>query len=296
MRILIVENEIYLAQSIASKLADLGFECEIVSLVTEALKDEVYDVVLLSTNLSGQDFYPIIEKYRNTIVILMIAYVSDDTVSKPLKAGAKDYILKPFMIDELVRKIEHFQAFQKLKKEADFYRNYLTFALPNVPSKERLTPPFVLWSNTQKCADSYVMRYIRELSVVPNLIVLNEVGSSWREWLKKGLHKREMSYIIGSESLKKSERGELFEIVAGHLAILSFVSNEEPPYPNIIDIRGIPQEIDLGEEILSLDDYVKSVIVRFEHKYPDTEISKRLGMSRKSLWEKRKRYGISKKK
>ena len=125
MRILIVENEIYLAQSIASKLADLGFECEIVSLVTEALKDEVYDVVLLSTNLSGQDFYPIIEKYRNTIVILMIAYVSDDTVSKPLKAGAKDYILQPFMIDELVRKSEQFQAFQKLKKEADFYRNSL---------------------------------------------------------------------------------------------------------------------------------------------------------------------------
>ncbi|MEA1917106.1 MAG: helix-turn-helix domain-containing protein, partial [Campylobacterota bacterium] len=31
-------------------------------------------------------------------------------------------------------------------------------------------------------------------------------------------------------------------------------------------------------------------------KFPDTELSKKLGISRKSLWEKRKKYGISKQK
>ena len=101
MNVLIVENEIYLAQSIASKLSDLNHNCDISSSTKEALKGIPYDVILLSTNINGHDIYPVIEAYKDAVVILMVSYVSNDTVSKPLAAGAKDYILKPFMIEEL---------------------------------------------------------------------------------------------------------------------------------------------------------------------------------------------------
>ena len=40
MRVLIIENEIYLAQSIASKLENLGYECEIARSAAEAMKSE----------------------------------------------------------------------------------------------------------------------------------------------------------------------------------------------------------------------------------------------------------------
>ena len=63
MKILIVENEIYLAGSVASKLSSLGHECEIAKSAKEAMRDENFDVVLLSTTLPGQDFYPVIERY-----------------------------------------------------------------------------------------------------------------------------------------------------------------------------------------------------------------------------------------
>ena len=109
MKILIVENEIYLAGSMASKLADFGYDCEIAKSVKEALKFENFDVVLLSTTLPGQDFYPVIEKFKSSIIILLIAYINSDTVLKPIQAGAVDYIQKPFMIEELVRKIKHFE-------------------------------------------------------------------------------------------------------------------------------------------------------------------------------------------
>ncbi len=46
MKILIVENEIYLAQSIASKLMEIGHMCEIATSIKDALKDEKYDAVL----------------------------------------------------------------------------------------------------------------------------------------------------------------------------------------------------------------------------------------------------------
>ena len=38
MKILIVENEIYLAGSMASKLADFGYDCEI----AKSVKEDVY--------------------------------------------------------------------------------------------------------------------------------------------------------------------------------------------------------------------------------------------------------------
>jgi DNA-binding response OmpR family regulator len=99
MKILIVENEIYLAQSIASKLAEIGHTCDMATTVKEALnKSDHYDAVLLSTNISGQNFYPVIERYKSSIIILMVSYISNDTVSNPLKSGANDYILKPFMM------------------------------------------------------------------------------------------------------------------------------------------------------------------------------------------------------
>ena len=47
---------------------------------------------------------------------------------------------------------------------------------------------------------------------------------------------------------------------------------------------------------MTIDDYIKHIIVNYQDKYPDTELSKKLGISRKSLWEKRKKYDVAKKK
>ncbi len=54
--------------------------------------------------------------------------------------------------------------------------------------------------------------------------------------------------------------------------------------------------LEIGSEILSIKEYERIVITKFEGRYPDVELAKKLGMSRKSLWEKRKKYGISRKK
>ena len=40
------------------------------------------------------------------------------------------------------------------------------------------------------------------------------------------------------------------------------------------------------DSILTINNYVKLMVTNFQDKYPDTELSKRLGISRKSLWEK----------
>jgi biotin operon repressor len=52
----------------------------------------------------------------------------------------------------------------------------------------------------------------------------------------------------------------------------------------------------MSNNIMTINDYVKMMVLSYQSKYPDTELSKKLGISRKSLWEKRKKLGIEKKK
>jgi len=43
---------------------------------------------------------------------------------------------------------------------------------------------------------------------------------------------------------------------------------------------------------LSIDQYVKDFIIRYENIYKEKEIARMLGISRKSLWERRKKWGL----
>ena len=81
MKIIIVENELYLAQSIASKLNENGYETEIFSTIKEAMNSQG-DVYLLSTNLPGQNTIPLIKQFQDKIIILMVNYINNDTVGE----------------------------------------------------------------------------------------------------------------------------------------------------------------------------------------------------------------------
>ena len=48
------------------------------------------------------------------------------------------------------------------------------------------------------------------------------------------------------------------------------------------------------DEILTIEDYTKFVIDNFQYELTDIELSKKLGISRKTLWKRRKKYGLVK--
>jgi len=62
MNILIVDEEVYLAQKVAIKLQEEGHSCTHVSNIKEVNFDLQYDTVLLSTNISSADVEKIIKK------------------------------------------------------------------------------------------------------------------------------------------------------------------------------------------------------------------------------------------
>ena len=296
MKILIVENEIYLAQSIASKLNEIGYTCEIAASIKDAIRDEKYDAVLLSTNISGQNFYPVIEKHKTSIIILMISYISNDTVSNPIKAGANDYIQKPFMIEELIRKLQHLRYFNALKKENTTYKEYVnnlfdSSDLEPISTKTRL--PLLLKTNFQKHADAIVFYYSVDKKEPFSFISLSCENAI--EKIAKTAP-NELLYIVDFQNIKKSEKTKVLNLIEDKKVIISTTdANEEQELINEIEVSTENKVFDRGD-ILSIDDYVKYIITNFQGKFPDTELSKKLGISRKSLWEKRKKYGITKKK
>jgi len=295
LKILIIENEVYLAQSIATKLGELGHSCEMCTSTKDAIREHNYDVVLLSTNINGQDFTPVIETFKNSIVILMVSYISNDTVSKPLSAGAKDYILKPFMIEELVRKIDHYQDYEKLKRRNEAYEKYLEYNFSSIDHKqsvENLELPFFISSNFQKYSDAFAYEYANTQDLPIHFISLDDSKA-----LSEIAHlpQNSVAYIINYQALRKADRETFCDLIKGKKVIVSSCEKIEDVAFPIIEIESEKNIFDKGE-ILPIEDYVKFIVLNYQDKYPDTELSKKLGISRKSLWEKRKKYDIIKKK
>ena len=294
MKIVIVENELYLAQSMASKLSQYNYETEIFSSVNDAM-NSTGDIYLLSTTIPGQDPLKLIEKFKEKIIILMVNYINNDTVVKPLEMGAKDYIVKPFIIEELVRKIEHYYEYKRLKRKNQFYEDLLDSMFSEIDVKvdvENINLPVTIYTNHQRVADKVAIEIAKKYKKILRFIDLQKSG--WKSKVNS-LEPRHIAYISRVDKLKKDDREKLFEMLEDKRFIISSLdSSIETPYEKII--LNSNNKLYDQDNILTINEYVQYIIKKFQYQYPDTELSKKLGISRKSLWEKRRKFELFKKK
>ncbi|MGM0533553.1 MAG: hypothetical protein ACQERK_03545 [Campylobacterota bacterium] len=288
MKITIIDNEVYLAQSISAKLADFGHEAEVAGSFSEV--DQSSDVILLSTNVSG-NINAFLESFSDKIIILMVTYVSDDTVTKPIAAGATDYIIKPFMIEELVRKIDHYKNVRDIKNCNAYFKAYLDKRFENceVDADSKLTFPLVL-VGSQKQADAYVYSYVNKTKNKVTFVSLEDENAVWT--IKNS--EDGIVYATHLQKLKKSDVDNILKLAKDKNLILSSNVELDCDLPTLKLSSG-GDNFD-SDEILTLDDYVKYILTTYQDRFPDTELSKKLGISRKSLWERRKKYDIYKQK
>ena len=287
MKILIIESESYLAQSIANKLGALGHECtNAASLAAAAGLTEEFEAVLLSTSWSGASFYPLIEKFRRSIIILMVAYVDSETVLNPVKAGATDYIQKPFMIEELIKKIEHYAQFRSLKSQNEAYEALLREASLSceIPHTRLAQIKFPLLLRGDAAARAATVFKIA-LALKSRLKILSAQSPEPLERGAKIFYAPDFDSLSGAQKEKFLSKTKSMRIIAGSIGAQ----------------KGFNDEITLDNskersEILSIEEYVKLTIVAHQDEYFDSDLAAALGISRKSLWEKRKKYGIARKK
>ncbi|MBY0540068.1 MAG: DNA-binding response regulator [Campylobacterales bacterium] len=296
MNILIIENEIYLAQKVVSRLLDDGHSCDYIESpnIDNLTKD--YDTILLSTSLPSALCKNIIKKYsENSIILLLVSYISDETVTNPIKDGAKDYIMKPFIMDELIRKIYHYKDCRSLKRELQTLREYFEFTMTDIDTTDTLLPPSfptLIESNSQKCADKLVFELSRKMDLPINFVSLT--SSSWQKQIN-AIQGKSIIYLTDFHTLKKNVKENVIKFIEDKNCVVSTLETEiDFPYRKI-EFNNDNQLIG-NSNIMTINDYVKMMVVSYQNKYPDTELSKKLGISRKSLWEKRKKLDIEKKK
>ena len=126
------------------------------------------------------------------------------------------------------------------------------------------------------------------------LVFISLEEEDWPEKIAS-LGQNNMGYIIHLEKLKKSDRETVYAQLEGKRFLLTCTSETiESPFETITVNSG--SKLYDQNDVLTIDEYVQYIVKNFQYKFPDTELSKKLGISRKSLWEKRKKYDLFKKK
>ena len=112
MRILVVEDNAKLAGHLHRGLVESGYVVDIAADGIDgrhlALEGD-YDIVLLDVMLPGVDGFSLLEALRrskDTPVIMLTAADSVDDRVRGLRAGADDYLVKPFVFSELLARIQ----------------------------------------------------------------------------------------------------------------------------------------------------------------------------------------------
>ncbi|QNK64327.1 response regulator transcription factor [Pedobacter sp. PAMC26386] len=112
MKILIIEDETELANSITTYLSGENYVCELAQDFGQAI-DKInlyqYDCILLDLMLPGGDGMQILEELKSQNkqdgVIIISAKNSLDDKIKGLQIGADDYLAKPFHLSELSARV-----------------------------------------------------------------------------------------------------------------------------------------------------------------------------------------------
>ncbi len=122
-RILIVEDEEAIANLIKLQLTKAGYLCDVAyDGVTGAdrLEANHYDLCLFDIMLPGVDGYELLDyaKSMEMPVIFLTAKGETSDKVRGLRAGAEDYVTKPFEIAELLARVENvLRRYQKAQRE-----------------------------------------------------------------------------------------------------------------------------------------------------------------------------------
>ncbi len=111
-KILVVEDEAVVRESVKDWLVEDGYDVECVESGEEALekiKEGEFGVIVLDLRLPGIDGLQVFEHAKElkaeTKGIIITAYPSKETQEKARRLGLLDYLAKPFKVDDLEKTI-----------------------------------------------------------------------------------------------------------------------------------------------------------------------------------------------
>lgn len=182
-RLLIVEDEETLCESLKRVLVKDGYEVDTVGSAEAALlkiEDTVYDLVISDIILPGIDGIELLrrirEKLQDQIVIIVTAYASIETAVGALRAGAYDYVIKPIIHEEIKRVVRNALRERSLKAENVILRKQIEqrYDFENIVGQGQGILSLI--AEVKKIADSR-----------SNVLLLGETGTG-KELIARALH------------------------------------------------------------------------------------------------------------
>jgi len=132
MRLLIIDDDVSLRQSLALLLGESGHSVETEGdpdrALARALAEE-FDIILCDVRMTKMDGLTFLRRYRasqgSALLIMMSAYGNEDAAIAALREGAYDYLPKPFRPDEVTITIRKAEERECLRREVETLRSSL---------------------------------------------------------------------------------------------------------------------------------------------------------------------------
>ena len=132
MRVLIVDDDAGLRQSLALLLQETGYDVVAEGDPEQALQRAMsgtFDLVLCDVRMPKMDGVTFLRRYRadggQALMIMMSAHGSEDSALAAMREGAYDYLHKPFRPDEVTMTLKKAEEREKLRREVEVLRTSL---------------------------------------------------------------------------------------------------------------------------------------------------------------------------
>ena len=130
--ILVVEDQDSARESLAELLRGVGYQVHEAadgSAAISLLDQFDLDLVLTDLSMPGRDGMAVLRHVRDispqTLVMLMTAHATVETAVEAIRLGAQDYILKPLIFEDVLRKIQRLMEHRKLAWENQVLRRQI---------------------------------------------------------------------------------------------------------------------------------------------------------------------------
>jgi two-component system response regulator PilR (NtrC family) len=127
--ILVVEDQDSARESLAELFRNVGYEVHEAAngrIAIDLINKLDLDVILTDLMMPQADGVEVLKHAREvspqTLIMLMTAHASVETAVEALRLGAQDYLLKPLIFEDVLRKVERLIAHRKLAWENQILR------------------------------------------------------------------------------------------------------------------------------------------------------------------------------
>jgi len=208
-KLMVVDDEESIRHFLSLMLKKQGFEVKTAKSASEALsflEENEIDLAICDLKMPKMDGIALLKEIKKyspeTIVIMITAYATTKTAVQALKAGAYDYITKPFDIEELTLIIEKALEKKRLEEENIYLRRELIekYRFGNLVGKSK------------KMIELY--RVIEQVAPTNSTVLITGARGTGKELVAKAIHynspRREFPFVsincaALSEELLESE-------------------------------------------------------------------------------------------